>query len=96
MVLEDSLAYITILVISVVFSSFSLADTEYRLVLKIIASLSWMIMALTQFYFFGGSYMLAAPLAFFYVALALFFTFTIVTDFRQKKRDEVWGFLNGE
>ena len=95
MVLSDTLAYVTILGITVVFSAFSLADTEYRLIMKIIASLSWFIMGLTQFFFFGGSYLLAVPLCFFFIAVGVFFSFSIVTDFRNKKRDEIYSFMEG-
>ena len=94
MVLSLTIAYISILGITITFSAFSLIDTEYRLVLKIIASLSWFIMSLTQFFFFGGSFALAVPMMMFYMALGLFFSFSIVTDFRQKKRDEIYGWMD--
>ncbi|MFA5366046.1 MAG: hypothetical protein WC325_12765 [Candidatus Bathyarchaeia archaeon] len=68
-------------------------NTEYRIMLKVIAGLSWFIMALTQYYYFGGSQVLAYPLTFLFLGFGLVFSFSIVSDFKQKERDRVYGFM---
>jgi uncharacterized membrane protein len=93
MVLEESFQFIAVFVITIVFSMASLMNTEYRIMLKVIAGLSWFIMALTQYYYFGGSQVLAYPLTFLFLGFGLVFSFSIVSDFKQKERDRVYGFM---
>ena len=96
MVLEESFQFVALLCITLGFSFATMINTEYRLIMKVVASLCWFVMALTQIYFFGGSQLLAVPTMFLFMAFGLVFTFSIVTDFRQKKRDEIYGFMDGE
>ena len=92
MVLSETIQYVTILGITIVFSAFSFMEFEHRLTVKVIASLCWFVMALTQFYYFGASQVLAVPFMFLFLGLGMVFSFSIVTDFRQKKRDEIYNF----
>jgi hypothetical protein len=92
MVLSETIQYVTILGVTVFFSAFSFADTEHRLVIKIVSGLCWFVMALTQFYYFGVTQVFAVPFMFLFLGLGTIFCFSIVTDFRQKKRDEIWNF----
>lgn len=93
MVLEESFQFVAVFVITLVFSMASLMNTEYRIMLKVIAGISWFIMALTQYYYFGGSQLLAYPLTFLFLGFGLVFSFSIVSDFKQKERDRVYGFM---
>jgi hypothetical protein len=92
MVLEETFQFTALLIITLVFSTVSLLNLEYRLLLKIVAGLCWFIMALTQIYYFGGGQLLAVPLMLLFLGLGMAYSFSIVTDFRQKKRDEIYNF----
>ena len=96
MVLEESFQFVALLCITLGFSFATLIDNEYRLVMKVIAGICWFVLSLTQIYFFGGAQILAVPLMFLFMAFGLIFCFSIATDFRQKKRDEIYGFMDGE
>ena len=55
------------LAVTIVFSSFALAlgsNEKLRIVIKVIAGLTWFVLALTQFYFFGGSHPPGVPMMF--------------------------------
>lgn len=93
MVLEESFQFVAIFVTTLVFSMATLPNTEYRLLLKVMAGISWFVLALTQYYYFGGSQLLAYPLTFLFLGFGLVFCFSIVTDFRNKKRDEIYGWM---
>jgi hypothetical protein len=94
MVLSDTILYVTLLGTTILFSAFSLSDTEHRLVFKVIAGLFWFVNSVTAFYFFGGSGLLSVPLALMFMGLGFVFCFSIVTDFRQKERDRIYGFMD--
>ncbi len=94
MVLEETFLFTAILVSTLVFSIVALINTEYRLLLKVVAGLCWFVMSLTQFYFFGVDNVLAVPVMFLFLGFGMVYSFSIVSDFRQKKRDEVYGFMD--
>lgn len=94
MVLSDTILYITLYATTIVFSAFSLADTEYRLMMKVIAGLFWFVDSLTVFYFFGGSGVLVVPLAMLFAGLGLVYSFSIVSDFKQKERDRIYSWMD--
>lgn len=64
------------------------------MLLKVISAIFWFIDGLTVFYFFGASSLLAIPLMMMFLGLGLVFTFSIVTDFKQKERDRVYGWMD--
>jgi hypothetical protein len=84
----------TLLGTTILFSAFSLADTEHRLLFKVVAGLFWFINSLTALYFFGGSGLLSVPLMLMFMGLGLVFCFSIVVDFKQKERDRIYGFMD--
>lgn len=92
MVVSETIQYITILGITIIFSAFSLINIEQKLVMKVSAGLCWFIMALTQFFFFGVTQALTIPLMFMFLGFGLIFSFSIVTDFKNKKHDAIWNF----
>ncbi|MFA5365512.1 MAG: hypothetical protein WC325_10075 [Candidatus Bathyarchaeia archaeon] len=94
MVLEETFQFAAILIVTLVFSVVSLLDLEYRLLLKVVAGCCWFVLALTQVYYFGGGQLLAVPLMFLFLGLGMVYCFSIVSDFRQKKRDEVYSFIS--
>lgn len=93
MVLSETIAYVTIFALTVVFSVFAIVikDELWRVALKIIAAMFWFVMAVGQFMFFGveGSlYILGLP----YAIFGLLFIFALVHDFLTEKKDRVWKF----
>lgn len=94
MVLEETFLFTAILVSTLVFSVIALLDTEYRLLFKFVAGLCWFVMGLSQFYFFGVGHALAIPMMFLFMGFGMVYSFSIVSDFRQKKRDKVYGFMD--
>ena len=93
MVLTETIQYITVFAVTIVFSAFALAITNrLAVVLKVIAGLSWFTLSLTQFFYFGGSQVIAAPLSLMFMGIGLFFCFSIVTDFRTAKEKRIWRF----
>lgn len=94
MVLSDTILYVSMFALPIVFSAFSMADNDYRLLFKIIAGLCWFIDSLSVFYFFGGSGLLSVPLMLLFMGLGFVFTASIVSDFKQKKRDELYGWMD--
>jgi uncharacterized membrane protein len=94
MVLEESFQFVALLVITLGFTFATLIKNDYRLLFKVVASLCWFVMALTQIYYFGGGQLLAVPLMFLFTGLGLIFTFSIVTDFKDKERDRVYGWMD--
>jgi uncharacterized membrane protein len=95
MVLSDTIAYVTILAVTIVFSSFALAlgsNEKLRIVNKVIAGLTWFVLALTQFYFFGGSHPLCVPMMFLFMGIGSVFCYSIVQDFKTEKNDRIWKF----
>lgn len=94
MVLEESFQFVALLAVTLGFSFATLVDSQYRLIFKLGAGLCWFVLALSQLYFFGGSQLLAVPLMVLFFGFGLFFVFSIVSDFKQKKRDDVYGWLS--
>lgn len=94
MVLEESLLYSALFVSTLVFSVVALLNTEYRLLLKVVAGLCWFVMALSQFYFFGVASALSIPVMFLFLGFGLIYCFSIVSDFKQAERDRVYGFMD--
>lgn len=94
MVVSETVQYVTILGLSIVFSVLALVIQEntYRLVLKVSASLCWFILSLTQFLFLGGSATMAVPLAMLFLGFGFVFAASIVTDFQSQKREKIFGF----
>ncbi len=92
MAISETIQYVTILAITIVFSAFSLTIESHKFILKIIAGLCWFIMALTQFMFMGGSAVLAVPFAVLYLGLGFVFTASIVSDFMTEKKSRIWSF----
>ena len=94
MVLSETVTYITLLVVALAFSILALAikDQGYRIILKIIAGLSWLVMSVTSIFFLGGSALLAVPMMLMFLGIGLVFFFTMVRDFYQEKKSRIWQF----
>ncbi len=92
MVLEETYLFAAIVTTTLVFSVVALLNTEYRMLLKVLSGLCWFVLALTQFYFFGVDHALGVPLMFLFLGVGMFYSFSTVSDFRQKKRDEIYNF----
>jgi hypothetical protein len=93
MVLSETVTYATLLSLTVIFTAFALViqDKLWRVALKFIAGLFWIIMAISQFFFVGGSSMfmiLSLP----YAVFGMIFWFAIFNDFLGDKKDRVWDF----
>lgn len=95
MVLSETIAYVTIFAVTLVFSGLALAlgnNEKLRIVVKVIAGLAWFVMSLTQFYFFGASHTLAIPFMFMFLGIGSVFCYSIVQDFKTEKNDRIWKF----
>jgi len=93
MVLSETISYVTVFGLTVVFTAFALAihDNLWRVALKFISGLFWMILAITQFYFFGSSgflMILSLP----YAIFGMIFWFAIIHDFVSEKKERIWKF----
>jgi hypothetical protein len=93
MVLSETIIYATLFALTVVFTAFALVirDKLWRVALKFIAGLFWIIMAITQFFFVGSSSMfliLSLP----YAIFGLIFWIAILNDFLGDKKNRIWNF----
>lgn len=93
MVLSDTISYITLFALTVVFTGFALAvqDNLWKVALKFIAGLFWVIMAIAQFFFFGSSGFLMV-LSLPYVIFGMVFWIAIFHDFLSEKKERIWKF----
>jgi hypothetical protein len=88
MVLSDTISYITLFALTVVFTAFALViqDNLWKVALKFIAGLFWVVMAVGQFFFFGsGSFLMI-------LSLPMIFWIAIFNDFLGDKKDRIWKF----
>lgn len=94
MVLSETIQYITILGITLIFSAFSMTIERegLRMALKIVAVLSWFVMSLSTFFFFGTTATLAIPLTVMFLGIGLVFAFTTITEWTAEKKDKIWSF----
>lgn len=92
MVLSESIQFITILGVTLAFTVFSFMDIEQKIIMKIIAGICWFMLSVTSLFFFGVGELLSIPLMLMFLAFGMIFSFSIVTDFKNKKRDQVWNF----
>ena len=93
MVLSETVAYITIFSLTVVFTAFALVIQEgiWRIALKFIAGLFWLILAVEQFFFMGaGSPLIIMGLA--YAVFGMVFFFAIINDSLSAKKKGIWDF----
>ena len=93
MVLSETVTYFTLLCLTVVFTAFALVIKEelWRVALKFIAGLFWVVMAISQFVFVGASgtfLILSLP----YAVFGMIFWFAILHDFLGDKKDRIWKF----
>ena len=93
MVLSDTISYITLFALTVVFTAFALTiqDTLWKVALKFIAGLFWIIMAIGQFFFFGsGGFLMILSMPF--AVFGMIFWIAIFNDFLGDKKDRIWKF----
>ena len=93
MVLTETISYVTLLGLTIFFTSFALMfqDKMWKVVLKLVAGIFWMVMAISQFYFFGGSAFLMI-LALPYAIFGMILFFAIFNDYLGDKKDRIWNF----
>ena len=93
MVLSETIAYVTLFGMTIVFTCFALviSDKLWRVALKFIAGLFWIVMAIGNFFFMGSSgFLMVMSLP--YVIFGLLFWVAIFNDFLGDKRDRIWKF----
>jgi hypothetical protein len=93
MVLSDTISYIVLFALTVVFTAFALVmpDKIWRSILKFIAGMFWLVMAVSQFFYFGTDgflMILSVP----YAIFGLIFWAMILNDFLGDKKDRIWNF----
>jgi uncharacterized membrane protein len=94
MVLSETIQYVTILAVTIIFTAFALGiqDKIYKTFLKVLAGLCWFVMALIQFYFMGTEALLALPLMFMYLGIGMVFSFSMLADYLTTKKERMWKF----
>ena len=93
MVLSETIAYVTLLGLTIVFTAFALVirDKIWIVTLKLVAGLFWMVMAISQFYFFGSDgFLMILSLPYTIFGVILFYT--ILNDYLGDKKDRIWNF----
>lgn len=91
--LSETISYLSLLGLTIVFTSFALViqDKLWRVMLKMIAGLFWMVMAVANFNFFGsGGFLMIMSLP--YVVFGLVFWYMILHDFLAEKKERIWQF----
>jgi hypothetical protein len=93
MVLSETLNYVTLLAMTIIFTAFALAipDKIWSLLLKVIAGLFWFVMAVSSFFFFGSeSFLMIMSLP--YAIIGLIFWILIIHDSLKTKHDRPFMF----
>jgi hypothetical protein len=98
MALSETIQYIIPFGVTMVFTAFAFAlstgkdNKELSLIFKGIAGLCWFMMSLIQFFFFGSEALLAIPTTILFMGFGFIFTFLIVQDFGEQKKERIWRF----
>jgi hypothetical protein len=93
MVLSDTISYITLFALTIVFTAFALVIQEkvWAILLKVVAGLFWFVMAASSFFFFGSeSFLLIMSLP--YAIIGLIFYILIIHDTLKTKHDKPFLF----
>ena len=93
MVLSETIAYVSLLALTILFTAFALVicDKLWTIILKLTAGIFWMVMAISQFYFFGSDgflMILSLP----YAIFGMIMFFAILNDYLGDKKDRIWNF----
>ncbi|MFA5365381.1 MAG: hypothetical protein WC325_09410 [Candidatus Bathyarchaeia archaeon] len=91
--LSDTTNYLVLLVLTLVFTVLALINTDklWRVALKFIAGMFWMILAIAQFFYMGSDgflMILSLP----YAIFGMLFWFAILHDFLSEKKERIWQF----
>ena len=93
MVLSETINYITLFSLTIVFTSFALTiqDSMWRVLLKFIAGMFWMIFGVALFFFMGSAgFLMILSLPF--VIIGMIFWFMLIHDFLAEKKERIWKF----
>jgi hypothetical protein len=91
--ISDTISYALLVCFTIIFTAFALGieDKMWRVFLKFMAGLFWIILAIAQFYFVGSTgFLLVLSLPF--TIFGLIFWFMILNDFLGDKHDRIWNF----
>ena len=93
MVLSETISYVTLLALTIIFTAFALTiqETIWRFLLKMVAGLFWFVMAVSTFFFFGSDGFLMV-MSIPYAILGLMFYILIIHDSLKAKRDKPFIF----
>jgi hypothetical protein len=93
MVLSDTVGYITLLGLTIVFTSFAfvIPDSLWRNLLKFVAGLFWMVMAVANFYFMGPNSFLAV-MSLPYAVFGMLFIFMMFREWLNEKHQKPFLF----
>lgn len=93
MVLSETVAYFSLFSLTIIFSVFAfvMKDDFWRVVLKAVAGMFWIFMAVTNIYYMGSDGMLMV-ISLPYAIFGLLFIVAIYKDFLNEKKDRVWKF----
>ena len=93
MVLSETIGYVTILALTIIFSAFALViqDKLWRVALKFIAGFFWIVLSISLFFFMGSDgflMIMSLPFAIF----GMIFWFAILYDFLNTRKKRIWKF----
>jgi len=94
MVLEESIQFIILFAITVFFSgfAFTLKDSRYVFIFKLLGVLCWFVLGVSEFIFFGVNQFLAAPLMLLFIGFGLVFAVSMVDDYQKLAHEKIWDF----
>jgi len=93
MPISETIQYIIIFALAVVFTSFALAMEKHRITLKVIAGICWFILALAQFILdVAGTF--SMPFATLFMAIGLILFLSTILDWTGEKKTRFFRSLD--
>lgn len=86
MPVSETVQYIVLFAITVIFSVFALTLDTYRLILKILAGFCWFILALLQFIVGDITSGFTMGIAFFFMGIGIIFLFSTIQEFFEQRK----------
>ena len=93
MVVSETVGYVTLLGLTIVFTSFAfvIPDKLWRNLLKFVAGLFWMVMALANFFYMGSEGFLIV-MSFPYAIFGMLFIFMMFREWLDEKKSKPFLF----
>jgi len=92
MPISETVGYITVFGLTVIFTVFALTMKENKIFLKLTAALAWMVMALLQFVVGNTITVLSLALPPLFAVFGILFIISTIKDWYGEKHDRIWKF----